>query len=125
AVKHPGLRPGAGEARASPDGCRIAFVTSQDDNREIYVMNADGSAPTRLTNVPGIDEQPSWSPDGSRIAFTSHRDGNAEIYVMNADGSAQTRLTNTAADDRAPPWAPDASHAAHRSHQGGQPAHPA
>src|SRR5205814_2334939 len=78
-----------------------------DGNFEIYVMHADGSAPTRLTSSPGADVQPTWSPDGRQIAFTSHRDGNAQIYVMNADGSGQTRLTNTPGDNRDPSWSPE------------------
>ncbi|MBA4115239.1 MAG: PD40 domain-containing protein, partial [Rubrobacter sp.] len=36
-------------------------------------MNADGSNVTRLTNNPGMDDDPDWSPYGSRIAFTSDR----------------------------------------------------
>jgi TolB protein len=77
---------------------------------EIYVMDADGSDQTRLTeNDDGIlDREPSWSPDGDKIAFASNRDGNYEIYVMNADGSDQTRLTdNDDALDREPSWSPD------------------
>mgnify|MGYP003726256645 CR=1 FL=1 len=91
----------------SPDGTKIAFLSSNrgvDPN--IYVMNADGSGQTRLTNDPGPDASPSWSPDGTKIAFTSDRDGNYEIYVMNADGSNQTRLTNNPADDTEPSWSP-------------------
>ena len=69
----------------SPDGGRIAFDSLRDGNGEIYVMNADGSGQTRLTDDPGFDGSASWSPDGSRIAFQSFRDGDAnpEIYVMN------------------------------------------
>ncbi|MEJ7862326.1 MAG: Calx-beta domain-containing protein, partial [Pyrinomonadaceae bacterium] len=72
----------------------------------IYVMNADGSGQTRLTNNAGVNVYPAFSPDGSKIAFASARDGNAEIYVMNADGSGQTRLTNNAAGDYHPAWQP-------------------
>ncbi len=36
----------------SPDGTRIAFITDRDGNDEVYVMGADGSNPTRLTNTP-------------------------------------------------------------------------
>src|SRR5829696_6535400 len=74
---------------------KIAFETTRDGNSEIYVMNSDGSAQTRLTNSTGEDFDPAFSPDGSRIAFVSSRDGNSEIYVMNADGTQQTRLTMT------------------------------
>ena len=48
------------------------------------MINADGSAPTSLTNNAAHDFSPAWSPDGSRIAFVSDRDGNREIYTMNA-----------------------------------------
>ena len=67
----------------SPDGTRILFWSTRDGNREIYVINADGSDPTRLTSASGWDTGPRWSPDGTRIAFTSTRDdGNYEIYVI-------------------------------------------
>ena len=59
----------------SPDGARIAFVSTRDGNPEIYVMNADGTSPVRLTSYAGYDADPAWSPDGSRIAFSSDRDG--------------------------------------------------
>ena len=83
----------------TPAPCgKIAFISNRDGNDEIYVMNADGSNQTRLTNNPAMI-RPSFSPDGSKIAFVSNRDGNYEIYVMNADGSNQTRLTNNPATD--------------------------
>ncbi len=86
---------------------RIAFASMRDGNAEIYVMNADGTDQTRLTDNSTYDYGPTWSPDGRRIAFESKRDGNLEIYVMNADGSGQTNLTNTPADERLPAWSPD------------------
>ena len=46
----------------SRDGTRIAFESSRDGNREIYVMNADGSGLIRLTNEPAVDRDPVWSP---------------------------------------------------------------
>src|SRR5258708_3914474 len=67
----------------SPDGSKIIFRTDRDgqapfrsfDAGEIYVMEADGSNQTNLTNSPAIDGWPKWSPDGSRIVFASYRDG--------------------------------------------------
>jgi Tol biopolymer transport system component len=88
----------------SPDGAKIAFSSNRDGNPEIYVMNADGSGQTRLTNSPAADFEPAWSPDGTKIAFTTTRDGNYEIYTMNRDGSSPTRLTTDPATDRQPSW---------------------
>jgi len=91
----------------SPDGTQIIFVSERDYDVEIYIMNADGSNPTRLTDNPAHDWYPSMSPDGQRIAFVSARDGNMELYTMNADGSNQTRLTDNPAIERFPRWSPD------------------
>jgi TolB protein len=91
----------------SPDGQKILFYSGRSGNREIYVMNADGSAQTNLTKHAAQDESPAWSPDEQKIAFSSNRDGNYEIYVMNADGSGQTRLTNNLAHEHSPAWSPD------------------
>ena len=41
---------------------KIAFISSRDENFEIYVMNADGSEQKRLTNNPANDMNPCWSP---------------------------------------------------------------
>ena len=85
---------------------KIAFTSEGDGNKEIYVMNADGSGETRITDNQADDTDPTWSPDGLRIAFVSDRDGNREIYVMNTDGGDQTRLTNNPDSDFAPAWSP-------------------
>ena len=97
----------------------ILFTSNRDGNEEIYVMNADGSNQTRITNNHSIDSLAEWSPDGSKITFYSDRDGNNEIYSMNADGSNQTRLTNNSADDRYSIWSPDGSKIAFTSNRDG------
>ena len=105
-----------------PEG-KIAFHSDRDGNGEIYVMNADGSGLTNLTNNPADDCCSDWSPDGSRIAFSSNRDANdenrttIEIYVMDADGSNQTRLTNNRDNDSNPAWSPDGSRIAFSSNR--------
>jgi dipeptidyl aminopeptidase/acylaminoacyl peptidase len=86
---------------------RIAFASTRDGGPyQIYVMNADGSAQTRLTTGDKDDRVPAWSPDGTRIAF--HRDQAApDVWVMNADGSGQLKLTDDPAADLQPSWSPE------------------
>jgi Tol biopolymer transport system component len=91
----------------SPDGRRIAWVSTRNGATDIYVMNANGSDQQRLTDSPAFDGGPAWSPDGERIAFRSDRSGHPEIHVMDADGSNPTRLTDNPSFDGAPSWSPD------------------
>jgi len=86
---------------------RIAFQSDRDGSLEIYVMNADGTAVSRLTNNPAVDVFPTWSPNGNKIAFTSDRDGYPDIFIINPDGTDLTKLTNTTANDGLPSWSPD------------------
>jgi Tol biopolymer transport system component len=91
----------------SPDGSKIAFVSDRDGNSEIYVMDADGSAQTNLTNNPAdesIQGDFSWSPSGDQILFHTDRDNNVEVYVMDADGGNQTNLTNSPGTDYFAVW---------------------
>jgi len=99
---------------------KIAFASDRDGNNEIYVMNADGSNQTNLTNNPAWDNEPCFSPDGTKIAFKSYSDeifGISKIYVMNADGSNQTRLTNNLG--REPCFSPDGTKIAFASNPNG------
>lgn len=74
----------------------------RDGNADIYVMKADGTGLTNLTQHPANDYLPDWSLDGHHIAFTTERTSGGDIYVINADGTAVTRLTtNPELDDRA------------------------
>jgi TolB protein len=84
----------------SPDGNRIVF-----DRSGIWIMNADGSGQTAVTNF-GSD--PVWSPDGTKIAFVAlGSEGNNAIFVMNADGSGVTQITSGGIyGDSVPDWQP-------------------
>ena len=115
-----GLTPSmvSGEGQA-----QIAFTFERDGNREIYVMDADGGNPRRLTNSRLVDRAPSWSPDGRHIVFAGNgrpgdwgaRGGDLEIYLMDANGSNPRRLTNNLRQDTNPAWSPDGKHIAYTS----------
>ena len=112
------------EASYSPDGQHIVFCSLRDaypKNQlspkelkqlevdpayfgEIYIMNADGSNQTRLTDAPGYDGGPFFTPDGQHIVWRHFTpDGSqADIYTMRIDGSNVQRLT----DFESMSWAP-------------------
>jgi Tol biopolymer transport system component len=92
----------------SPDGAKIAFISSRTGIPQVWVMNADGGNPVQLTFDPAPKGQlPDWSPDGSKIAYQSSATGNGDIYVMNANGSDQTQLTHTPEQEFGTAWSPD------------------
>lgn len=99
----PGTEPDASFqwARFSPDGTKLAYLDrAQPDQLRIFVANADGTSPHRLTNTTGTGDERefAWSPDSSRIAFNHWRpedpakpDGDWDslpIGIAAADGGA-------------------------------------
>jgi hypothetical protein len=78
----------------SPDGRRVAVQSFRAGGlSDIWVIDADGTNPVRLTTDPEVDGEPDWSPDGATIAFTSKRlTGRLEVFVMDADGQNQRRV---------------------------------
>jgi dipeptidyl aminopeptidase/acylaminoacyl peptidase len=96
----------------SADGKKIAFTSdgrSSGFERDVYVMNADGSNVVRVTAHQCGDHasQPAWSPDGSKILFYCDDGSDDELYQINVDGSGFTQLTNNSTVDRSPAWSPD------------------
>ena len=90
----------------SPGGDRIAYVSNQTGNDEIWIINPDGTDARQLThNTWEWDKHPSWSPDGARLTFWSNRDsGRRQIYVMQSDGRNVTNISSNESDDWDPIW---------------------
>jgi Tol biopolymer transport system component len=89
----------------------IAFMSMRDGDKEIYLIQPDGSGLIRLTKDPATDTDPTWSPDGRQIAFVTRRLGTNDVAVMNPDGSDLTILVpdalETGFDEFMPTWSPD------------------
>ena len=95
----------------SRDGAHIAmlawFEGASGWTRELFVIDPDGSNPTRLTHGVGFGGTYAWSPSGNAIAFGRDDGGVQELYVMGANGSNQRRLTNRVGFAGAISWSPD------------------
>jgi tricorn protease len=103
-------------AHIANDGT-IAF-TYQDD---IWITNASGAEPRRLTAHVARDFMPRFSPDGKTIAFTSNRMGNNDVYVVPTAGGEPKQLTWFSGDDQALYWTPDGRELVITSNRGTHP----
>jgi TolB protein len=84
---------GAYDPAVSPNGQFIAYIARKGNSSELWVMHADGSGQTLLSNQ--ASRYPAWSPDGKSLAYLSMKDGSFELFVMKLkadntpDGSPQ------------------------------------
>jgi Tol biopolymer transport system component len=97
----------------APDGQAIAFAQLSEEANDIFVVGADGSGETNLTET-GLETGPSWSPDASRIAFLSDPEGFGGLAVMNGDGSDVHVVFRGSLAGR-PTWSPEGASLAFES----------
>ena len=105
----------------SPDGKQLVFSSVVDSVAQLFIINADGSGQSQITNSIGNpnplspggffpvfrgEVTPTWSPDGSRISFASDRNLNYEIYTVKTDGTAPIRITNSNTTNLSTGWQP-------------------
>ncbi len=80
----------------SPDGTKVAYSSTRENDTDIYVMDLVAEEETRLTYFPEVDVQPTWSPDGTMVAFTHYLNdmgAESDIYVVSVDGEFWYNLT--------------------------------
>lgn len=88
------------DVQVSPDGERILYGVSyysieQDKgNRELFLMNADGSGKLQLTATPESEFNAVWHPDGERIVYLSSASGDVQAWVMESDGSGKKKISD-------------------------------
>ena len=89
-----------GGVELSPDKQKILYgvtyvsIPENKSNRELFVMNIDGSDRKQITRTPKSEQNAVWFQNGEKIAFLSTESGNSQLWVMNADGSQRVQISN-------------------------------
>ena len=93
----------------SPDGRRLAFVSSAEGDNQITIWNVETEEIERSFKVKGVTalKNPAWAPGGDRLAFSGTDGGKSDLYVLNLETDAVRQLTNDRYADLQPTWAPD------------------
>ncbi len=92
-----------GEPDLSPDGSRIAYVSDENGQLDIYVIDARGGPSVRVTESPARDHSPAWFPNGSDLAYVSDRLGVDAIWKTGQHGGGGTLLLENAWDPAVSP----------------------
>lgn len=93
-----------GDARWSPDGTELAYVSRRTGTGDIWVIPAAGGTPRQLTHDIREDNSPRWSPDGKWIAFISQRGRQSDIWVVPSAGGPEIRVTDDVAEEGNIQW---------------------
>jgi Tol biopolymer transport system component len=92
----------------SPDGTRIVFQSNRSGSTEIWMADADGANPVRLTEFNGpLAGAPQWCSDGRRVAFDARSSGTSSIWIVDVDERRPRRLASTNAQNSLPAWSAD------------------
>lgn len=98
---------------------RIVYSSNEDNARDLWIVNADGSLPERLTSKAGDNFFPTVSRDGQSIIFVSNRSNAQRVWRMQADGSQPQELTHGDLD-QTPRLSPDQQWVVYSSIQSGK-----
>jgi TolB protein len=88
---------------------QIAFISRQNGNKELFVMDQNGANVRQLTSDRSITLSPAWSPDSREIAVTSYRDRNPDLVAVGLNGNGRRFLSQQPGLNSAPAWSPDGS----------------
>ena len=85
------------QPRWSPDGKQIVYVTDKDGSDDVWIINADGSAPKQITRSDRVQwVSPEWTPDGRYIVVSRNSalfSTTYALYLYHKDGGSGVRMT--------------------------------
>ncbi|MDR1918115.1 MAG: S9 family peptidase [Tannerellaceae bacterium] len=87
-------------AKLSPDGSKVlygvTFISLEQNkgNRELFIVNVDGSNKQQITQTPTSEQNAVWVKGGNEIAFLSSEGGSSQLWLMQADGSKRRQISH-------------------------------
>lgn len=101
-------------AAVSPDGRSVAFYSSRSGHQDIWLVPADGSAPSRQLTQAAMAEDdgrftPAWSPDSKQIAYISNKADywSDDVWVIDVASPKPRQLSKSLMAASSPAWSPD------------------
>lgn len=88
------------DVKLSPDGTKVLYgvtfisIEQNKGNRELFVVNTDGSNKKQITHTPYSEQNAVWINGGKEIAFLSGEEGSSQIWIMDAEGNNRRRVSN-------------------------------
>ncbi|KGY12819.1 translocation protein TolB [Vibrio tubiashii] len=105
----------------SPDGKKLAYVSFQNGQAEIFVMNIYTGEREKMTSFPRHNGAPRFSPDGSKLALVLSKTGSLHVYTLDMNTRKLTQITRGRANNTEPFWHPDGKSLIFTSDRGGKP----
>lgn len=91
----------------SPDGSRVAFIRTENDQTDLFIKQSNTETPLRLTDDPAFEMRPTWSPDGSTLAFARADSGSVGLYTIPAIGGPLRKLIDVQSRVPGLAWSPN------------------
>jgi TolB protein len=106
----------------SHDGKRIAYVSFEGKQSQIFIEDVASGSRRMISNSPGINGAPAWSPNDKKLALVLSKEGTAKIFIMDLNNSSNPQqVTFGPSIDTEPSWSPDGSSIIFTSDRGGSP----
>ncbi|WP_038176857.1 Tol-Pal system beta propeller repeat protein TolB [Vibrio pacinii] len=105
----------------SPDGQKLAYVSFQNGQAEIFIMNIYTGEREKVTSYPRHNGAPRFSPDGSQLALVLSKTGSLQVYTLDLTTRKLTQITRGRSNNTEPYWHPDGKSLIFTSDRGGKP----
>ncbi|WP_087026128.1 Tol-Pal system beta propeller repeat protein TolB [Thaumasiovibrio subtropicus] len=105
----------------SPDGSKLAYVSFENRQAQIFIMNIYTGEIEKITSFPRHNGAPQFSPDGKKLALVLSKTGSLHVYTLDLETKALTQVTRGRSNNTEAVWHPDGNSLMFTSDRGGKP----